>query len=214
MTSSLDWRLSWCFVGCVCLGITLGAAQSTSTLGSLTVPAGSLPTGCGLRPSAPEPTPIAPVSIVDSSGVKVAVFDSNRNPSRFPAPFPSNPWVGTDYKFRLALRKSIDSTGAVRLPDAPPLSRGELTALESKWADDVVEAYRATYQTADGGQVQVSAVRFNDSRWATVDSPSRALAKSAGASIRVVRDATVILISGASRGDCFESINRHIAALK
>jgi hypothetical protein len=164
-------------------------AQVATSLRSLTVPARSLPSGCALTP-------------VDPKQVSV------------PAPFPANPWVGTDYQHRLTLRRAIDGRSAGRFPDAPPLTPREVSALESKWADDVVEGYRATYSSATGGQIQVSAVRFNDARWATSDSPLEAAHASRRASFRIVRGATAILVTGAAYDDCFNAISGYIRTLK
>jgi hypothetical protein len=86
--------------------------------------------------------------------------------------------------------------------------------MQSHWADGVVEGYRATYQTAAGGQVYVSAVRFTDPKWATPDRPLAPLAASRDASVRVVRGATVITISGSANTECFDAISRYIQSLK
>jgi hypothetical protein len=44
-------------------------------------------------------------------------------------------------------------------------------AFASRWLDDVVEAYRATYTRTDASLITVGAIQFNDERLATATPP-------------------------------------------
>lgn len=214
------WRASvrrWsCYVlGCVAVsGIAAGAAQPTPTLGLLTVPSGSLPSGCALKPADPEPSPVLVTELGNATGTTVVVDSRGRHVVRFPYPFPSNPWFGSDYRFRHMLRRHVDQAGPPRVPDAPPLSRREVAALQSSWADNVAEAYRATYLSGDGGLVEVSAVRFVDAKWAATDWPRVAPGGSRSTSLRIVHGATAILISGPQGSACFDAVSRYVQSLR
>jgi hypothetical protein len=112
------------------------------------------------------------------------------------------------------LRRTIDSAGPVRLPDAPPLGNRESAALYSAWADNVVEAYRATYMATDGGLVVVSAVRFDDATLAAADPSREPLGALRGAPLRIVHGATAILISGPQGSACFDAVSRYVQSLR
>jgi len=116
----------------------------------------------------------------------------------FGAPrFPSNPWSGTPYALRRAVRNAVDGVPLAHLPDAPPLSQRERSALAATWVEHVVEAYRATYVAGDQGQVQVSAVRFTGADQVPPP-PIPSLSSPAPPAIRIVRNATVIAISSST----------------
>jgi len=133
-------------------GVVAGSVQSGQTLGALTVPAAALPSGCALKPPAPRPAPISRGGVTVIHGATWS-------------PFPTNPWSGSDRKFVTAVRKAID--GAPRMPDGPPLEARDAAAFELKWVEHILEAYHAGYASADGSQVEVFAVTFNDVKFAT-----------------------------------------------
>lgn len=177
-----------------------GAEQSRQTLSSLTVPAGALPIGCALEQPAPKPAQ-AP-----RSGVIVLGGMMQRG-------FPSNPWTGTDRKLLAAVRKAID--GAPRMPDGPPLEAREAAAFELRLADNVLEAYHAVYGPADRPQVEVHAITFSDAALAKPDPLSAMMNPPRGLRSRLVRGATVVVVSGvAPPNECFRAIETHIGSLK
>jgi hypothetical protein len=112
------------------------------------------------------------------------------------------------------LRRHVDQAGPPRVPDAPPLSNREFGALVSTWADNVVEAYRATYVAADGALVAVSAIRFDDAKLADADPSRGTLNASRGAPLRIVHGATAILISGPQGSACFDAVSRYVQSLR
>src|SRR5438552_1834663 len=97
-------------------------------------------------------TGVAATSPVSQSGT-TTVMKSNPGSS---APFPGNPWVGTNRQLLIWLR------GTPPVPDGPPPSAKELRAIEGRWAGHVREEYRAQYDSADGRVVEVQAIRFDD----------------------------------------------------
>ena len=56
----------------------------------------------------------------------------------------ANPWMGTDRHILATLRQHLDGYGMVRLPDGPPLTNREASAMLQKFADGVEEGYVAT----------------------------------------------------------------------
>ena len=108
----------------------------------LTVPENQLPTGCRLK-------------VIDSS---------RRGPiirmSAQPFSIAGNPWTGTDRRILATLRQHLDGYGMVRLPDGPPLTNSEASAMLLKFADGVEEGYVATYTQTDSRDLSVWAVRF------------------------------------------------------
>jgi hypothetical protein len=159
--------------------VATGAAQTAPTLSSLTAPEKDLPSGCRLRPIA--------------SGTTVP---------RILFPFPDNPWIGPDRRHVIEIRKSID--GPLRLPDAPPLTRKEQTALEHRWVANVVEGYRADYISSEGVPVQVAAIRYDDPKFVDSTAPGT----------RLALGAIVALVTGDSKTTCFQAIQKHLRSLK
>jgi hypothetical protein len=110
------------------------------------------------------------------------------------------------------VRKTID--GAPRLPDAPPLDAREANAFELKLADNVMQAYHATYVSADASEVEVFALTFNDAALARAEPLSATLNPSRGFRSRVVRDATVIVVTASTSHECARAVDRYIRSLK
>jgi hypothetical protein len=164
----------------VALGIVLSTAgipaQSPIVFENLTVPPARLVAGCRLSPS---PAVLAATPAV-----------------------PSNPWRGDDRLLVATIREGI--TGSPPLPDGPPVSKAELARFRLQLADDVEEAYAATYSDAGANRVTVFAVRF---KTGVPDLPRRAAAPRE--SIRLVRDRTVVVASGLA-GPCFQSIAAYL----
>lgn len=81
------------------------------------------------------------------------------------------------------------------------------------WAEDVVEAYRATYQ-ADELLITVAAIQFDDARLATPTRPFGTRSAARGMTSRIVLGPTVVLVAaGASRG-CFEAIENYLRSVR
>jgi hypothetical protein len=212
MTSTGSWRTVLCLAACMAGSMAVVSAQSVPDFSVLTVPPGSLPDGCRLTPppspESPAPAPI--VAVLPGGGV------IRRAPRPFAVPpFLTNPWFGTDYKYIAMVRSSFDS--ALHLPDGPPLERADAARLRAKLAGHITEAYRALYASPSGERIEVEAVRYADSKWATPDPPMRRVTAAHGdstASLRIVRGATVVLITGDPQRPCFKALRNHIQSLK
>ena len=175
--------------------VVAGEAQSGPTLNALTVPGEALPSNCALKQPASRPIP--------SSRAEGTVIRSEEW-----SPFPTNPWSGTDRKLVAEVRKAID--GTPRLPDGPPLEPADAAAFLLKLADNVVEAYRAAYVSADGSQIDVWAIRFNDDTLAQPERLSGTMNPPRGFSRRLVRGATVVLVTAPSSNECVRSVDGYI----
>ena len=153
------------------LGLGLGVivvaiAQTTSfavaqlvppklTMQALTVPNDRLPEGCSLKVIEP-----ARREVIATSGLRQTWRSIPPTPSMQPAGVIANPWTGTDRRTLADLRQRIDGYGALRFPDAPPLTRREASELQLKFADGVEEGYAATYAQAGREDLGVWAVRL------------------------------------------------------
>jgi hypothetical protein len=169
--------------------VTNRSAQSTPALSALTVPAAALPDGCALT-SAPAPSP-----------------------ARW-SRFPTNPWSGMDRERVAAVHQAIDATPARPLPDLPPTAWSD-TPSEMKWAENILGAYRAAYVSADGRQVEVFAVQFNDVKLTTApESIAAMLNPPRGLTARLVRGATVVRVSASTSSGCFGAVRAYIESLK
>ena len=180
-------------------GVVPGHPQSGPTLSALTVPSEALPGGCALQQPAPRPE--------SGSSPEGTLVRSEEWPS-----FPTNPWLGSDRKLVAEVRKAID--GTPRLPDGPPLGSRDAAAFLLKLADNVVEAYRAAYVSTGGSQVAVWAVRFNDDTLATPEPLWGTMNPPRGFRDRVVRGATVVLVTAPSSNACARAVDAHIRSLK
>ena len=167
-------------------------------LPTLTVPDDRLPPGCTLKPAEPEPL-VAP-----QGGVRVI--------SRESASAPTNPWSGSDRRLAAAIRQRVDGTPLQ--PDGPPLDRRAAEAYALKSADNVVEAYRATYRSADESLIDVFAVRFDDQSLAASTPPPGARNLPRSVTSRVVIGPTVVLISSAANSSCFQAITDYVRSLR
>ena len=144
--------------------ITLGlagtsvVAQSVApravTMRDLTVPADRLPNGCSLKVIEP-----ARQETIPAPATRQAVRFIPSGPSLQPLGITLNPWTGTDRRILAALRQRVDGYWRVRLPDAPPLTSSEVSAMLLQFAQGVEEGYAATY-TLEGRDLGVWAVRF------------------------------------------------------
>ena len=165
------------------------AARPASTLAALTVPESDLPDGCRLNPAVTNTWMSLPTGIVT---------------------VPSNPWSGADHRLKAAVRSAVD--GPPQMPDAPPLDRRGMASFESKWADDVAEAYHAEYVGTAGGPVLVSAVRFKDANHAIDKLPGLGAQRSL--STRFVLGAMAIRASGSSNLECFQAVSKYLQSLR
>jgi hypothetical protein len=184
-------------------GVVAGQAQSGPSLNALTVPHEVLPSRCALS----QPVP-GSVRSAHAEGARTVVSSVGS------AAFPTNPWSGTDRKLVTEVRKAMD--GTPRLPDGPPLEPADAEAFLLKLADDVVEAYRAVYVSADGAEVGVWAVRFNDDALAKPEPPPGMINPPTrrGFRNRVVQGATVVLVTAPSPNECVRAIDGYIRSLK
>jgi hypothetical protein len=186
-------RTAW-FVCAATAGVVVAvSAQSPTLLSSLTVPASSLPVGCELKP----PDKVLPVRASLEQRLEVRQLRAN-------------PWTGTDRALKLAVRETIE--GPEPLPDAPPVTRREIALRDARLADEIAEAYRAEYNNATGAAIYVSAIRFRDPQLAKPALFPGSTTRAGITSTRIVRDDTVIQLSGA--GDCFSAIKAFLAAGK
>ena len=87
-----------------------------------------------------------------------------------------------------------------------------MASFESKWADDVAEAYHAEYVGTSGGPVLVSAVRFKDAKH-VIETPPR-LVVQPSLSARFVRGAMAIRVSGSSNRECFQAVSKYLQSLR
>lgn len=83
-----------------------------------------------------------------------------------------------------------------------------------KWADNVVESYRATYRSADESRIQVYAIRFDDEALAHPTPPEGTRHPPRGATSRVVLGPTVVLLSAGTSNGCFEAIGNYVRSLR
>ena len=116
------------------------ATERAFTLADLTVPADRLPEGCGLKVI--EPSRSEAVGLTRSGGRTMRFFAAT--PSLQPPAITANPWIGTEPQSVGWVRRSVDGY-SVRLPDGPPLTKQQESALIFKLADGVELAYSATY---------------------------------------------------------------------
>lgn len=173
--------------------------QPGTNLAALTVPDDRLPPGCTLKPAEPK------AAMDPQRGV--VVIDRESGP-----PTMANPWLGSDRRIAAAIRRRIDGTPPQ--PDGPPLDRRALAAYELKWADNVLEAYRATYRSADGFLIDVFAVRFDDVAFARPAPPAGARNVRRGAASRAVFGPAVVLISSRATSSCFQAISEYVHSLR
>ena len=179
-------------------GAAAALSQSRPLATTLAVPASALPSGCALQPPAPS---VAPTSF-GMSAVDIMRWSL----------FPTNPWSGSERKTVAEVRKAIDSTPRV-VPDGPPPDARSAAAFELRWADNILEAYRAVY-SSNGSEVQVLAVMFNDEKLVTPEPLSETVGRRPGATSRIVRGATVIRVSAPTPTECFRAIRAYMESLK
>jgi len=185
-------------------GLLMGAAarvevQSASTLAVVTVPDDRLPPGCRLKPTEPKP-------LVDPQrDVVVIAGDSGLSAA-------TNPWSGSDRRLAAAIRQRVDGTPPQ--PDGPPLNGRASAAFALKWADNVVEAYRDTYRSANESLIEVFAVRFDHQALALTRPPAGTRNVPRGVTSRVVRGPAVVLISTDANNSCFQAISDYVESLR
>jgi len=180
--------------------VAAAGAQSEQDLDTLTVPPGRLSPGCRLKATAPK----TQVLVGAPGGVVVLSGESG--------PTSSNPWKGDDRRIAAAIRRLVD--GSPPEPDGPPLDAEGTAAFALRWADNVVEAYGATYLSSDDSSINVYAVRFNDEKLATPAPPAGTRNLARGATNRVVLSPTVVLVVAGTRSSCFEAISEYVRSLR
>ena len=173
-------------------------AALAQDLGTLTVPGDRLPAGCG--PQAPVQT----TRVLLGQQGPMEVRNGNI------APYPSNPWKGTDRFLASLVRRSID--GSAPEPDGPPLDPRQAAAFARKYVEHVEEAYAATYSGSSGSPVSVQAVRFDSASLASPEPPAGNTRVRRGAEQRIVLGKAVVLISADRAGECFDAIVSHVRA--
>ena len=104
--------------------------------------------------------------------------------------------------------------GAPPEPDGPPLMPRGAAAWASRWAEDVVEAYRATYRQADESLIIVAGIQFNDERLATLEPPAGTRSATRGMTSRIVFGPTVVLIAAGATSDCFRAIEDYLRSVR
>ena len=184
----------------VCLAISSATAvpqiAKMTGLNALTVPEDRLPEGCRLK--LPPPAPAG------GRGSRVV--------SAQPPPFSANPWLGTDRRPVATIRQILE--GPPRVPDGPPLDQRQAARYFLRFADGIVDAYRATYQWSDESDVDVYAVRFEGEDLVR-ELPRERASSRGGVTSRVVIGPAVALVSargGVNR--CFEAVRAYIQSLQ
>ena len=188
------------------LGFAQGQPARAVTIQELTVPTDRLPDGCTLKFIEP-----ARQEVIAKAGARETFRMIPATPSLQPSSAVSNPWTGTDRRILADLRQRIDGHGAIRFPDAPPLSRTETSAIHLKFADGVEEGYAATYEQANRGDLGVWAVRFTS----VTEQNRQPLSAWRNGPNALVLDIGLIRVAqfGPSGGGCALAIQAHLKAL-
>lgn len=121
-------------------------------LETLTVPADRLPEACSLPVVGERGRAASTAPLPDG---RVSVFTR-----RFPPGVDSNPWVGSDRRAIVSIRRRMEA--ARPLPDLPATTPEANARYQSRLADGVDEAYVAFYETGGTRSVTVLAVRFTE----------------------------------------------------
>jgi hypothetical protein len=123
------------------------------TMQELTAPKDLLPAGCALKALEPVRQSTSPVP-----GTRVPI--GNALNLLQPPGVTTNPWTGSNRRVLATIRSRIAGYGPLRMPDAPPLTMSEQSALTLHYADGVDEGYAATYAQVGAREIAVWAVRF------------------------------------------------------
>jgi hypothetical protein len=177
-----------------------GHAQTKFALATLNVPDSNLPDDCRLRPVVPPTQTVGRGGTVTVVGMWGSYY-----------PFPSNPWLGSERRLLIELRKGID--GGPPVPDGPPLSNSEMKGWESRWVEHVVEGYRALYDSETNLAADVLAIRFDDAGLATPAS-SGSFTRASRANDRFVLGDLAVRVVGNAKSACFQAVESYIRALK
>jgi len=120
-----------------------------------------------------------------------ASADSKASPANLAAglSLPTNPWSGADGSLPVTIRAHILGV--------PPLPGGAVP-------EDLEEAYAAIYASA-GKSVVVQAVRFKGTP-PTIPLRGDATQRS----VRIERERTVVVVSGADEDPCFDAVARYL----
>lgn len=171
------------------------APQSGSLLSSLTVPATVLREACRIQP-----VPATGASIADVGHTRILTTRGSL------WRVPDNPWVGDDPGILVQLRKRID--GGYALPLSPPPTAAERAEVDRGYVEHVVRGYQALYESGEGRVVaHVRAIEFDDPGLVT-GRPGDGVA--GAGSVRLVRDATVVLITGETGTECRRRVEAHV----
>jgi len=182
-------------VGLLALGVEPGATQSSPGLAALTVPDDRLPPSCRLNPV----EPMAPIGARRGA----MVIARNSEP---------NPLISRERRVVEETRRLVD--GAPPEPDGPPLTPRGAARWASRWAEDVVAAYRATYRQTDGSLITVFAIQFSDERLAPPEAPVGTRSAARGTNSRIVLGPSVVLISAGASSDCFRAIENYVRSVR
>jgi hypothetical protein len=174
-------------------------AQSGRDLKILTVPVDRLAPGCRLKATPPKER----ILLGPQGGVLVVSDEAGV--------VPSNPWSGSDRRIAAAIRRVVD--GSPPEPDGPPLDAESRIAFALRSADNIVDAYTATYVSTDDS-INVYAVRFDDEKLARPEPPAGTRSVPRGATYRAVIGPTVVLVAARTRSGCFEAISDYVRSLR
>jgi hypothetical protein len=123
-----------------------------------------------------------------------------------------NPLISRERQVAASIRRLVD--GAPPEPDGPPLMPRGVARWASMWAEDVVEAYRATYRQTDESLITVAAIQFNAERLATPEPPVGTRRAVRGITSRIVLGPTVVLVAAGASSDCFSAIENYLQSVR
>jgi hypothetical protein len=174
------------------MALQAGSSKPNADLSVLTVPPEILGQSCELSPRHSEP------------------LGGNRFRSGFwgPVPLPRNPWYGDDLETTARIGEIVvGPEGVPRLPDGPPLDRGEIADLRRQLFEGA-SGYAAAYRNGENltfvyaiqsGRLDVG-MRSGLVAQRPTDRTNDEVFRARGLWVRIV----------GSRGPCFDAARRHL----
>jgi hypothetical protein len=188
-------------------GLAQNAPARLVAMMDLTVPQERLPAGCNMRVIEPPRREVVATSPTGVQTIRFVRAASSMQPSAL-RQVTQNPWTGNDRRVLAELRQRVDGYGAVRMPDGPPLTSSETSAMLLQFADGVVEGYAATYAESEERYLGVWAVRF-----ATAPAPVRSYSPVDGRGADRTFNIGLIRATLFGDGPCAMAIETHLRSL-